>query len=46
MIFFLKSMHLERIQKEYDKLGCKWAFSGFSNWDGKEHMIKNPRVGR
>ena len=36
---FLKDYALEVIQKEYDKLGCKWAFSGFSNWNGNP-MIK------
>ena len=30
---FVKKNALELIHDEYNKLGCKWAFSGFSNWD-------------
>ena len=37
---FLSSHALERIQKEYNKPECKWAFSGFANWDGKDHYDK------
>jgi hypothetical protein len=39
---FLKDYALERIQQEYNKLNCKWAFSGFSNWNGKTHDEKIP----
>ena len=31
---------LAEIQKEYNKPDCKWAFSGFANWDGKDHYDK------
>ncbi len=35
---FLTEDALERIKQEYDRPGCKWAFSGFANWDGKEYF--------
>jgi len=30
---FMRKDALERIKKEYDSNDCKWAFSGFANWD-------------
>jgi len=30
---FISNDALERIKNEYDRTGCKWAFSGFANWD-------------
>ena len=30
---FMRNDALERIKKEYDTNDCKWAFSGFANWD-------------
>ena len=34
---FISNDALERLHEEYDKLGCKWVFNGFSNWDGKDN---------
>ena len=33
---FMSKDALERIKYEYNTTNCKWAFSGFANWDGKE----------
>ena len=35
---FVKKNALELIHDEYNKLGCKWAFSGFANWDGDQYF--------
>tara|TARA_B100001996_G_scaffold333255_1_gene282786 strand:- start:26 stop:775 length:750 start_codon:yes stop_codon:yes gene_type:complete len=32
---FIKKNALELIHDEYNKLGCKWVFSGFANWDNE-----------
>ena len=40
---FINDNALEIIRNEYARTGCNWAFSGFSNWDGKDkHDIKKP----
>lgn len=40
---FVRNDALELIHNEYDQLGCKWTFNGFSNWDGKDkHDNKIP----
>ena len=35
---FMRKDALERIKYEYDTCLCKWAFSGFANWDGDEYF--------
>jgi len=35
---FMRKDALERIKHEYDTTDTKWAFSGFSNWDGKDYF--------
>ena len=35
---FMRKDALERIKYEYDTTKCNWAFSGFSNWDGKDYF--------
>ena len=38
---FMRKDALERIKYEYDSNPCKWAFSGFANWDPKENHFDN-----
>ena len=38
---FMRKDALERIKYEYDSTECKWAFSGFANWDPKENYFDN-----
>ena len=38
---FMRKDSLERIKNEYDSTECKWAFSGFANWDPKENYFDN-----
>ena len=35
---FMRKDALERIKHEYDSTKCKWAFSGFANWDGEDYF--------
>ena len=35
---FMRKDALERIKYEYDTCLCKWAFSGFANWDGDQYF--------
>ena len=35
---FMRKDALERIKYEYDNNPCKWAFSGFANWDGDQYF--------
>ena len=35
---FMRKDALERIKYEYDSTGCKWAFSGFANWDDNDYF--------
>ena len=35
---FMRKDALERIKYEYDNTQCKWAFSGFANWDGDQYF--------
>ena len=35
---FMRKDALERIKYEYDSNSCKWAFSGFANWDGDQYF--------
>tara|TARA_B100001250_G_scaffold355502_1_gene330038 strand:- start:33 stop:806 length:774 start_codon:yes stop_codon:yes gene_type:complete len=36
---FMRKDALQRIKYEYDTNNCKWAFSGFANWDPKENYF-------
>ena len=38
---FMRKDALERIKQEYDSTQCKWAFSGFSNWDPVNDYFDN-----
>lgn len=41
---FINENALQIILDEYHRTGCKWAFSGFSNWDGNDrHDKKIPK---
>ena len=35
---FMTKDALERIKYEYNTTDCKWAFSGFANWDGDQYF--------
>ena len=35
---FMRKDALERIKHEYDTTDTKWAFSGFANWDDRDHF--------
>ena len=35
---FMRKDALERIKYEYDSTECKWAFSGFANWDDNDYF--------
>ena len=37
---FMTNDALERIKYEYDTTDTKWAFSGFSNWDGNDYFLQ------
>ena len=36
---FMRKDALERIKNEYDSCQCKWAFSGFANWDPENNYF-------